>query len=313
MPAITSLSNSHIASLRALHTAKGRHTSGAFLVEGPHLLEATLEAGVLPTLVLFASDALERGAAGRRLLGQLEAARAAGGTILEATEQVVARACDTQTPQGIVAAVALGAVAPDAVRARRRGRARPLVLLLDALSDPGNLGTLLRSALAADVDEVWLGPGCADWLAPKVVRAGSGAHFHLPVRAALSWEAIAQRVRGAPRVQQVLLAEAASAQPYDQFDLTQRTILIVGNEAHGPSPEAGALATARVAIPMWNRVESLNAATAASVILFEAGRQRRAQQFDQQSDQELNQQQRATPATTERVDDESAQGGKATD
>jgi TrmH family RNA methyltransferase len=108
------------------------------------------------------------------------------------------------------------------------------------------------------------------------VRAASGADFHLPVRSGLSWDEIAVRIGGAPRVKQVLLAEASGSQPYDTFDLTQRTVLIVGNEAHGPSRQARALATARVSIPMWNRMESLNAAVAASVILFEAGRQRRA-------------------------------------
>lgn len=302
MSLITSRSNPHVAALRALHTARGRAEAGAFLAEGPHLLDATLDAGVTPSLVLFAPAALERTAAGRRLLGRLEAARAEGAQVLEATDEVVARACDTQSPQGVVAAVPSAAVAPDYVRGRRRGRARPLLLVLDALTDPGNVGTVLRSALAADVDEVWLGPGCADPLAPKVVRAASGAHFHLPVRAALGWDEIATRLQGAPRVHQVLLAEAEAAQAYDAFDLTQRTALIVGNEAHGPSREAAQLATAHAGIPMWNRVESLNAAIAASVVLFEAGRQRRSQSQQQQ-----------TTAQTERVDSENAQGGEATD
>jgi TrmH family RNA methyltransferase len=278
MAAITSLSNAHVLALRALHSAKGRTEAGAFLVEGPHLLDATLDAGVVPSLVLFAPEMLERTAAGRRLIGRLEAARADSAQVLEATAEVVARACDTRTPQGVVASVPASAVAPEPVRARRRGRSRPLVLALDALSDPGNLGTLLRSALAADVDEVWLARGCADALAPKVVRAASGAHFHLPLRLDLSWEDIAERLQGAPRVQQVLLAEASAAQAYDTLDLTQRTALIVGNEAHGPSREAARLATARVGIPLWNKVESLNAAVAASVILFEAGRQRRVRE-----------------------------------
>jgi TrmH family RNA methyltransferase len=302
MAAITSLSNAHVLALRALHAAKGRAEAGAFLVEGPHLLAATLDAGVVPSLVLYAPDALERTAAGRRLVGHIEAARAEGAQALEATAEVVARACDTQTPQGVAAAVPASAVAPEQVRERRRGRLRPLVLVLDGLSDPGNLGTLLRSALAADVDEVWLTRGCADHLAPKVVRAASGAHFHLPVRTGLTWEEIARRLQGAPTVRQVLLAEASGAQPYDAFDLTQRTALIIGNEAHGPSREAARLATAHVGIPLWNKVESLNAAVAASVICFEAGRQRRVleQQFKIQ-------------ATRERVDGEHAQGGEATD
>jgi RNA methyltransferase, TrmH family len=299
---ITSPSNPRVAALRSLHTAKGRAEAGAFLVEGPHLLDATLDAGVVPSLVLFAPEALQRTPAGRRLIGRLEAVREDGAEVLEATVPVVARAADTQTPQGVVASVPADAVAPERVRARRRGRARPLVLLLDALADPGNVGTLLRTALAADVDEVWLSPGSADPLAPKVVRAASGASFHLPVRADLPWDEIGRRLEGAPRVHQVVLAEASGATAYDDLDLTQRTVLIVGNEAHGPSREAQRLATTRVNIPMWNKVESLNAAVAASVILFEAGRQRRAHERQQHP-----------PATTERVDGQSAQGGEATD
>jgi len=276
--AITSTANARVQFLRALQTPKGRAEAGAFLVEGPHLLDATLDAGITPRLTLFAPDVLERAPAGRRLLGRLAEARAEGAEVLEATPAVLERAADTQTPHGVVAAVPSAAVAPDAVRARRRGRARPLVLILDALSDPGNAGTLLRSALAADVDEAWLSAGSADPLGPKVVRAASGAHFHLPIRVGLTWEEMGARLRGAPAVRQVVLAEASGAQVYDTLDLTLRTALIVGNEAHGPSREAERLATARVSIPMWNKVESLNAAVAASVILFEAGRQRRAHQ-----------------------------------
>jgi TrmH family RNA methyltransferase len=158
---------------------------------------------------------------------------------------------------------------------RRRGRFRPIVLVLDAVSDPGNLGTILRSALAADVDEVLLAPGCADPLAPKVVRAGSGAHFHLPMRTQLGWKAIEQVLSGAPAVHQVLASESRADRTYDSYDLTQRTALLIGNEAHGISAEARGLVTGTAGIPMWNKVESLNAAIAASVILFEAARQRR--------------------------------------
>lgn len=311
MPLITSLTNPRVAALRALQSAKGRAEADAFLVEGPHLLDAALDAGVAPLVALYAPETLERTPTGRALLGRLAVARDDGTEVLEATPEVVARACDTQTPQGVVASVARDMVAPDRVRQRRRGRARPLVLLLDALSDPGNVGTLLRTALAADVDEVWLTEGATDWLAPKVVRAASGAHFHLPVRAGLTWDDIALRAGGAPRVRQVLLAEASGAVAYDTLDLTERTVVIAGNEAHGPSRQAAALATARVSIPMWNGVESLNAAIAASVILFEGARQRRAHQRD--GAPSIASDPSEQPAETERVDDPGAQRGTATD
>ena len=300
---ITSPANQHIAFLRSLHAPKGRAEAGAFLIEGPHLLEAALNARLLPQLIVYDPDGLERSAAGRRLLGRIEDARAEGVPVYDAAPIALERACDTRTPQGVAAALASGDIAPDRRRAARRGRLRPLLLVLDAISDPGNLGTILRSALAADVDEVVLAPGCADPLAPKVVRAGSSAHFHLPVRSQQTWEQIRDILRGVPAAKQVLLAEAGAAQSYDAFDLTQRTALIVGNEAHGASPEAERLATSRVTIPMWNMVESLNAAIASSVILFEAARQRRASEHTKSDHQ----------ATTERVGGEPVQGTGAGD
>ena len=272
---ITSPSNQYIARLRSLHAAKGREQEGAFLVEGPHLLDAALDAGMLPQLLVYDPDVLGRTAAGRRLVGRIEEVRASGVPVFEAAPAALERACDTRSPQGVAAALATADVAADRVRARRRGRLRPVLLVLDAIADPGNLGTILRSALAADADEVLLAPGCADPLAPKVVRAASGAHFHLPIRADQSWHSIGAALAGAPQTRQTLLAEADAVRSYDSFDLTQRTAVIIGNEAHGPSPEARGLATATLSIPMWNKVESLNAAIAASVVLFEAARQRR--------------------------------------
>jgi TrmH family RNA methyltransferase len=281
---ITSPSNQHIALLRSLHSPKGRQQEGLFLIEGPHLFEAARAAGITPSLVVFDAQSLGRTPAGRKLLGDIEEARAAGAQTFEATAAAVERASELRTPQGVAAAVSVSEVAAERVRSRRRGRFRPLLLVLDAISDPGNVGTILRSALAADCDAVLLAPGCADPLGPKVVRAGSGVHFHLPVREMPDWKEIAATIEGAPQTQQVLLAEASARQPYDAFDLTQRTALIIGNEAHGPSPEARRLSTAGLSIPMWNKVESLNAAIAASVILFEGARQRREREARRERD-----------------------------
>ncbi len=272
---ITSSSNQHIALLRSLHTPKGRDAEGLFLLEGPHLLDAALDAHVTPRLIVFDPAHLERTPTGRKALGQIEEARGRGAQTFDAASAALERAGDTQAPQGVVAAVARDDVSAERVRGRRRGRLRAILLVLDSISDPGNLGTILRSALAADVDEALLAPGCADPLAPKVVRAASGAHFHLPVRADQSWQEIAAALGGSPTVLQVLVAEAGGRTPYDAVDLTQRTAVLIGNEAHGVSPQGVSMATQRVSIPMWNKVESLNAAIAASVVLFEAARQRR--------------------------------------
>ncbi len=273
---ITSPSNQHIAFLRSLHSKKGRDEEGAFLLDGPHLLDAASEAHVTPRLIVFDPQHLARTPAGRKSLGQIEELRARGAEVVDASAAALERASDTQTPQGVVAAVAAEEIVPHRVRARRRGRMRPVLLVLDAVNDPGNLGTILRSALAADVDAVLLAPDCADPLSPKVVRAASGAHFFLPIQANCTWQDVADALAGAPLAQQVVATEVGAHESYDEVDLTLRSGIIIGNEAHGLSPQALRLATHRVRIPMWNKVESLNAAIAASVILFEAGRQRRA-------------------------------------
>ena len=275
---ITSTSNQHISRLHALHTPKGREAEQAWLIEGPHLLEATLDAGVLPEVIVYDPERFTQSAEGRKLHNRLMEAQGRGALVYEATPAAIQRASDTRTPPGVVAAVGTGAVTPESVRSRRRGRMRPILLVLDAISDPGNLGTILRSALAADIDEVLLAPGCADPLGPKVVRAASGAHFHLPARANLDWGAIKQLISGAPAAQQVLVAEAGSRLSYESVDFTKRTALLIGNEAHGLSAPARELMTEAISIPMWNKVESLNAAVATSVILFEAARQRRVDQ-----------------------------------
>jgi TrmH family RNA methyltransferase len=142
-------------------------------------------------------------------------------------------------------------------------------LVLDGLRDPGNLGTILRTADAAGVQAVFLAPGTVDAYNPKVVRAAMGAHFHVPLVAA-GWTALAGRLRGLS----LWLAEARQGLAYDQVDWRQPSALIIGAEAAGPGDAARRLAPKQVSIPMPGQAESLNAAVAAGIILFEAARQR---------------------------------------
>jgi TrmH family RNA methyltransferase len=145
-----------------------------------------------------------------------------------------------------------------------------LFLILDAVRDPGNLGTILRSGEAAGVGQVLLAPGTVDLYNPKVVRGAMGAHFRLPVFSH-DWPDISKQTSG----RAVWLAHAAGDTTYDAVDWTQPSALIVGGEASGAGQEAAQIATGRVSIPMTGGAESLNAAMAATVILFEAARQRR--------------------------------------
>jgi TrmH family RNA methyltransferase len=133
------------------------------------------------------------------------------------------------------------------------------------------MGTILRTALAADVHAVLLTANSVDCYSPKVVRAAAGAHIKLPIEANLTWPVISEKVaEHCGNVQRVFLAEAGSPHFYYEQDLTTPFALIIGNEAQGPSSEARELATHTITIPLANNVESLNAAMATGIILYEA-------------------------------------------
>lgn len=255
---ISSTANPHVKELRSLRdTPRVRRSERSLFVEGVRLVGAALQAGVELRLALFAPEQLQTTPEGQALLAALDERREA----YAATPTVVAAAADTQHPQGVVAAVAWPELEP-----------RPgLRLVLDGLQDPGNVGTLLRSAEAAGVGLVLGARGGVDLHSPKVVRAAMGAHFSLPLRADLDWDAIGAELGLCPLV---YAADATATMPYFAADWRQPAALIVGSEAHGISEGAMAWATHRIAIPMAGRAESLNAGVAGSVILFEALRQR---------------------------------------
>jgi RNA methyltransferase, TrmH family len=256
---ITSRSNDKIKYVVSLARRAARYAERRFVVEGPRLLEEALRAGLLPALILYTEDFAGR-PEGSRLL-----ARAAeiGAPADEVPPRLLEEAADTVTPQGVLAVVPFPELAAPAQPT--------LVLVVDGVATPGNLGTLLRSAEAAGVQLVLLAPGTTDPFSPKVVRGGMGAHFRLPIVADLDWEALRSRLAGLA----VFLAEAGGGQAYYDVDWTGPSALLVGSEAHGPSPEACALAGEAIHIPMAGDPESLNAGVAGSVILFEAARQRR--------------------------------------
>ncbi len=277
MTLITSPTNPRISKLRDLHTTRGRKKSGLFLMEGPHLLEALLDANVVPHEVYYQPELLRRTAKGRALLARLvHASLLPAGQLIEVSERVIESLGEVQTSQGVVSVLPLDAFQPELVRTRRSTASRPALLILDELADPGNMGTILRTALAADVEEVLLSPNCVDCFSPKVVRAAAGAHIGLPIATDLSWEAIAERITlHCEKERRVLLAEAGSPHLYFEQDLRHPFALIIGNEAHGPSHEARQAATISIAIPLANGVESINAAMAAGIVLYEAVRQGR--------------------------------------
>jgi len=236
-----------------------RQRERRFVFEGVRLVEEAVRAGVPPAFVLY-TEALEADERGGRLLEML---RGMDVPCYVVSEPVMRACSDTVTPQGIVAVLPI----PDLPRPEHP----TFTLILDHVRDPGNLGTILRAALAAGVEQVLLAPGTVDASNPKVVRAAMGAHLHLPV-AFLRWEAIAEAVAGCD----VWLAVAGGETVYTAVDWTRPVALIVGGEATGAGERARALTQGQVYIPMAAGVESLNTAVATAVILFEVVRQRTA-------------------------------------
>lgn len=258
-------SNPRIRLVRALHDRRGRREHGLFLAEGMRLVEEAL-AYARPDFILYA-PVLETTPRGRALL---EAAQRRGVRRFRVAEGLLQRLCETVTPQGVLAVIPLP---PPADLAGLSLAGQGPVLVLDRIADPGNAGTLLRSAEAAGAPAVLAGPGTVDLFSPKVVRASMGAHYRLPLAQDLNWMAIREQLQRAG-AQAIWLAHPRGETRFDRADWTQPSALIIGGETAGPSPEALALATGRVYIPMAGPVESLNAAMAGTVLLFEALRQR---------------------------------------
>jgi TrmH family RNA methyltransferase len=256
---IESQTNPHVKHIRSLATdRKDRRRERLFVLEGVRLVADALAGGALLDLVLYAPDQLQLTEAGQALLDQLETLAVAH----PASAQVVAAASDTVHPQGVVALARWPQVDPGVPG---------MILVLDVIQDPGNMGTLLRSAEAVGVAEVLGTIGTVDAYSPKVVRAAMGAHMRLALTQDLGWDAISERLA---LVDHIYAADAEASMPYFAADWRQPSALIIGNEAHGLSDDARTLARSSIGIPMHGRAESLNAAVAGSVILFEALRQR---------------------------------------
>jgi TrmH family RNA methyltransferase len=242
---------------RLLRSRRDRDDAGAFVIEGPRLVGAALDHDVAIATV-YASAAVRDHEVTRR-------AAARGIEVRELAPGVADRLGDTVTPQGVFARAPLTRGAVDTL-----DRA-DVVLVADRVSDPGNAGTLIRSAAASGVGAITLGVGSVDAYNPKVVRATAGALFAVPVVEGCPTPDVLERLggRGLRRV----AASAHAGTPLDAVDLSGAVAIVVGHEVAG----LGALPVDEtVTIPMEHGTESLNVAMAATVLCFEAQRQRRS-------------------------------------
>jgi TrmH family RNA methyltransferase len=256
MPMITSAANPKLRYVRHLEHRSFRAREGRLVVEGTRLLREALDAGVAPAFVLVDAAALAEGPIAE-LCERLDARQV---PVLEVARPLFTDLAGTATPQGILAVVPSTPLRwPEPAR---------LVVVLDGVREPGNVGTILRGALAAGFDGALLAPGTADATQAKAVRAGMGAHFRLPYLGA-SWDEIDRRTAGLA----LWLADAGGTVRYDAVDWRAPSAVVIGGEASGPSAAARVRARGSVRIPMAGAAESLNAAMAAAVLLFEAARQ----------------------------------------
>jgi TrmH family RNA methyltransferase len=255
---ITSTSNPNVKWVRALQSRRRiREKERVFVVEGRRLASEALAAG-MPVQLAFYTEDFER--ENRQVL---EGLKCAGAEIRRVSPEVMAAASDTETPQGLLLVLPEPNLAPP--------DAPGFSVIVDRLADPGNLGTLLRTAWAAAVDLIILTEGTVDPFNPKVVRGAMGAHFNLP----LTFTTTERLPNFLPGVE-LFLAEARSGEPYHDVDWRGDVGLVVGAEATGPQDALRKIARQSVHIPMPGGAESLNVAIAAAVILFEVVRQRGA-------------------------------------
>ncbi len=233
-----------------------REAEGLFVAEGARLVDDLIQAGMRAAFVILSDIPTAR---------DWRASRDISADCLIVSEQTMRGLSGEVTPPGILAVFHMPA-APDPAAAR----SAPTILVLDGLRDPGNLGACLRVAAGADCRPVLLSPGCVDLYNPKVVRGAMGAHARI-----LAWQRPWSDIRSVCEGRAVWVADAAGLRDYDTVDWRQPNAIVIGGEAAGISPEARNMAAGALRIPLANHVESLNAAVACGVILFEAARQRR--------------------------------------
>lgn len=249
MEMITSKQNPKMKELRKLTKAKERHRQGKYLIEGEHLVEEALNAGIKIANIIVTEHYY------RSHKQQLN-----DPSVVVVSEDVFKSLSSLPSPQGVMAVLPIeNDLLPDVATGKW--------LLLDGVQDPGNVGTLIRTADAAGYQGVIIGEGTADIYQPKVLRSMQGSHFHLPIIsieliAALDWFYHND-------VPVYGTALDATALPYYELPKSDHLAIIMGNEGQGIQQELLAKTTRNLYIPMPGKAESLNVGVAAGIILFE--------------------------------------------
>ena len=245
---ITSLKNPKVTTWKSLKDRKGRRETGCFLVEGRKMVEEALVSAFPVEAVLVDDARLD------------EFTLPAGIPAYSMPGHVLAAVCDTKTPQGIAAIV----------RMAERPLAGKRLVAMDGVQDPGNVGTIIRTADAAGFDGVILSAQCADVFSPKVLRATMGSVFRMGIRVTDDLPGLLANMvqEGAS----VLSSQLDGEHFYQRSPLNERFVLVIGSEGNGVTDEVKAVATHKVKLPMRGGAESLNAAVAAGIMMYELTR-----------------------------------------
>ena len=243
MKYIESVKNPKVKAWKKLLTKKERDVTGKYLIEGFHLVEEALKEQIV--LEVIVNQDMEMPAH----------FKIEGTEVVYVKDDVMKAICDTETPQGIAAVCEQQTVGMKDIKLEK-------LLLLDRVQDPGNLGTMIRTADAAGMDAVILGEGCADPYNPKVVRATQGSLFHLPIMKVSLAEFISE-------LEIPVYGTALEASvPFEQVDKADKFALLVGNEGQGVSKDLLEKTTKNLYIPIYGRSESLNVGIAAGILMY---------------------------------------------
>ena len=248
MEHITSLKNAKVTTWKSLKDRKGRKETGCFLVEGRKMVEEALVSAFPVEAVLVDADRTA------------EFRLPADVPVFSMPGHVLAAVCDTKTPQGIAAVVRITEVELKGQR----------LVAMDGVQDPGNVGTIIRTADAAGFEGVILSSQCADVFSPKVLRATMGSIFRMGIRVTDDLPGVLSRMveEGAS-----VLSSQLDGEPfYRRSPLNDRFVLVIGSEGNGVTDEVKAIATHKVKLPMRGGAESLNAAVAAGIMMYELTR-----------------------------------------
>lgn len=258
---VQSKQNARLKELRRALSRSGREGRGHAGIEGANLLHEALRAGLRIDCVFLAQEA-EDPLEGLSLPADTE--------VLLVPRSLLNGCLDTESPQPVAALVQ-----PTEwtwADLLRRRQSAPLIVVLAGIQDPGNLGTILRSAEAFEAHGVVSLPGTVSCWNPKAVRASAGSVFRLPLIQAASEECFEHLQRAGVKILTTALTDAA---PANETDLTQPLAFLIGNEGNGVPPELAARAAGAITIPCPGPVESLNASVATGILLYEASRQRK--------------------------------------